>query len=107
MLRLLGGRSHWVHTGICLRSAKRVIVDVSSTEVFFLPLSEQTIEEYTRSGECEDKAGAYAIQGRASRFVKKIHGCYFNVVGLPVSLVYEHLQELERLDSEFSQIDIP
>lgn len=94
MLRALSGRSHWVHTGVCLRSISRKILDISSTEVFFLPLTEAVIKEYTRSGESEDKAGAYAIQGQASRFVEKIHGCYHNVVGLPVSLVYRHLQTL-------------
>ncbi len=94
MLRRLAGRSHWVHTGICLRSTSRTITEVASTEVFFLPLTESTITEYTRSGESKDKAGAYAIQGRASRFVDKVHGCYHNVVGLPVSLVYRRLCDL-------------
>ncbi len=55
-------------------------------------LTEHEIQEYTRSGETRDKAGAYAIQGWASRFVTQIQGCYHNVVGLPVSLVYSHLK---------------
>jgi septum formation protein len=94
MLRLLSGRDHWVYTGIFLLSAMREISDVAATKVSFLRLSEQEIEEYTRSGEPRDKAGAYAIQGRASKFVSSIEGCYHNVVGLPVSLVYRHWKSL-------------
>ena len=94
MLRLLSGRDHLVHTGICILSQNRSIVDVVSTRVSLLPLSEDEVQEYTRSGEPLDKAGAYAIQGRASRFVSSIEGCYHNVVGLPVSLVYRYLKSL-------------
>lgn len=94
MLRLLAGRDHWVHTGICILSDNRKFVDLASTRVFFSPLTEREIQEYTRSGEPRDKAGAYAIQGRASKFVSSIEGCYHNVVGLPVSLVYRHLKSL-------------
>ena len=94
MLRLLSGRDHWVYTGIFLLSSAREISDVSATKVSFTPLSDAEIEEYTRSGEPRDKAGAYAIQGRASRFVSRIEGCYHNVVGLPVSLVYRHWKSL-------------
>lgn len=97
MLRALSGRTHTVHTGICLRTQSCVIKDMASTEVEFLSLSETEIEEYTRSGEGTDKAGGYAIQGRASRFVKSIRGSYHNVVGLPVSLVYSHLKSLNHL----------
>ncbi len=94
MLRLLAGRDHWVHTGICILSNTRKIVDAASTRVSFLPLTEEEIQEYTRSGEPRDKAGAYAIQGRASKFVRSLEGCYHNVVGLPISLVYGHLKSL-------------
>ena len=94
MLRLLSGRGHWVHTGICLRSQARSISDVSSTKVCFAELTDEEVEEYTRSGEPQDKAGGYAIQGLASKFVVSIEGCYQNVVGLPVSLVYRHLKLL-------------
>lgn len=96
MIQALSGRTHVVHTGICLRSENRAITDIASTEVDFLPLSDSEIEEYTRSGEGMDKAGAYGIQGRASRFVKSIRGSYANVVGLPVSLVYLHLKSLSH-----------
>lgn len=94
MLRLLSGRDHWVHTGICLLSGTRRIVDLSSTKVSFLELTDEEIQQYTRSGESRDKAGAYAIQGRASKFVSSIGGSYHNVVGLPVSLVYRYLKTL-------------
>lgn len=94
MLRLLSGRDHWVHTGVCLLSGNRRILDLASTKVSFVHLTDDEIQEYTRSGEPHDKAGAYAIQGRASKFVRSIEGCYHNVVGLPVSLVYGHLKAL-------------
>lgn len=96
MIRALSGRTHLVHTGICLRSEDRAITDLATTEVDFLELSDSEIEEYTRSGEGMDKAGAYGVQGRASRFVKSIRGSYHNVVGLPVSLVYLHLKSLQH-----------
>jgi septum formation protein len=94
MLRQLSGRNHWVHTGICIVTSKREIVDVSSTEVTFVELTDSEITEYTRSGEPFGKAGGYGIQGLASKFVQSVHGCYHNVVGLPVSLVYRHLKSL-------------
>jgi septum formation protein len=94
MLRLLSGRAHQVITGICLHTAQRDIVDSSVTKVFFSNLSDQEIADYVASGEPMDKAGAYGIQGLASKFVERIEGCYFNVVGLPVSLVYRYWKEL-------------
>lgn len=94
MLRLLSGRRHEVLTGICLRwPENRLMVDCESTQVTFSELSEAEIEEYVASGEPRDKAGAYGIQGRASKFVERIEGCYFNIVGLPVPLVYRHLRD--------------
>ena len=94
MLRLLSGRNHWVHTGVCILAEGREILDVASTEVIFVKLTDGEITEYTRSGEPFGKAGAYGIQGLASKFVQSVHGCYHNVVGLPVSLVYRHLKSL-------------
>lgn len=94
MLRHLSGRDHTVLTGICLRSEERVIVDMAATRVSFVALSEEEIQNYVESGEPADKAGAYAIQGLASKFIAGIEGCYHNVVGLPVSLVYRHLKLL-------------
>jgi septum formation protein len=96
MLRLLSGHEHEVVTGICLRTSEGKIVDVAITKVRFLPISDRELDEYVRSGEPMDKAGAYAIQGLASKFIDRIEGCYFNVVGLPISLVYYYLKELTR-----------
>jgi septum formation protein len=91
MLRLLSGRRHEVLTGICLRRGTQILCDQASTAVWFSPLSETEIDEYVATGEPMDKAGAYGIQGLASRFVERIEGCYFNVMGLPVSLVWRHM----------------
>lgn len=95
MLRLLSGREHSVITGICLRSGDREIVETETTGVRFSPLSEDEIRAYVESGEPMDKAGAYAIQGLASKFVEAVNGCYFNVVGLPVARVYRCLMQFE------------
>lgn len=94
MLHLLSGQRHEVLTGICLRSANRMVEDCAETSVWFTPLSLQEIEDYAASVEPMDKAGAYAIQGLASKFVQRIEGCYFNVMGLPVAMVYRHLREM-------------
>jgi septum formation protein len=88
MLRLLAGREHIVMTGICLRTAAGEVEHAEATRVRFVPLSEREIDDYVASGEPLDKAGAYAIQGLASRFIDRVEGCYFNVVGLPVAKVY-------------------
>ena len=97
MLRLLSGRDHSVYTGICMLAKGATIRDVASTRVSFECMEENEMEEYIRSGEPRDKAGAYAIQGRGSKFVRSIQGCYQNVVGLPVSLVYRYLREIAPL----------
>jgi septum formation protein len=94
MLHLLSGRVHTVITGVCLLHADHVIVDHLSTQVRFAPLTDSEIAEYVASGEPMDKAGAYAIQGLASKFVERIDGCYFNVMGLPLALVYRHWKTL-------------
>jgi nucleoside triphosphate pyrophosphatase len=90
MLRLLSGRTHRVITGVCLARPPDGIeaLDHETTLVTFRRLDDQEIYGYVGSGEPFGKAGAYAIQGLASRFVTRIEGCYFNVVGLPVALVY-------------------
>lgn len=95
MLRLLAGREHTVITGICLRHPGGVEVDSSATRVRFAPLTDAEIDAYVATGEPMDKAGAYAIQGLASKFVESIEGCYFNVIGLPLSQVYRYLKSLE------------
>jgi septum formation protein len=94
MLRLLSGREHEVITGICLRAESRKIVDTATTRVHFVALTDEELSAYVASGEPMDKAGAYAIQGLASKFIDRIEGDYFNVVGLPVALVYRYSREL-------------
>jgi septum formation protein len=94
MLRLLSARRHEVLTGICLLRGDEAICDHAATAVWFAPLTADEIEEYVNSGEPMDKAGAYAIQGLASKFVERVEGCYFNVMGLPVSMVWRHLKAL-------------
>jgi len=96
MLERLAGRDHEVMTGICLRNRGTAAEDVETTRVRFVPLSEEEVEEYVASGEPMDKAGAYAIQGLASKFIDRIEGCYFNVVGLPVAKVYSHLRRMKK-----------
>jgi nucleoside triphosphate pyrophosphatase len=93
MLRLLSGRKHDVITGICLRSPVAQVVDAATTGVWFAVLSDSEIAAYVASGEPMDKAGAYGIQGQASKFVTRIDGCYFNVMGLPIALVYAHMRD--------------
>ena len=92
MLELLSGRCHQVLTGICLRRGERSVSDCATTRVWFTALSRNEIDKYVASGEPFDKAGGYAIQGLASKFIERIDGCYFNVVGLPIALVYRHLR---------------
>ena len=94
MLRSLSGRTHEVLTGVAVKHGGLEFVDVASTRVRFLPLTEEEIAWYVASGEPEGKAGAYAVQGLASRFVERIEGSYSNVVGLPVSLVYQLLRQV-------------
>jgi septum formation protein len=93
MLRMLAGRTHQVITGVCLvRPNNQPIVNSETTLVTMTDISDREIAEYVASGEPMDKAGAYAIQGRASRWIPRIEGDYSNVVGLPVPLVYRMLQ---------------
>jgi septum formation protein len=92
MLRLLSGRTHRVITGVALVTAEGVEVAAEATAVRFVELSNEEIAAYVASGEPMDKAGAYAIQGRAARWIPRIEGCYFNVVGLPLALVARMLE---------------
>lgn len=94
MLRKLSGRMHTVITAICLRAPQKTVTDLEETRVWFDYLTDQEIDEYVATGEPMDKAGGYAIQGLASKFIPRIEGCYFNVVGLPISLVYRRLKQL-------------
>jgi septum formation protein len=93
MLKLLSGRNHQVTTGVCLMGGGFSDVRSENTSVQMVPFSDKEIASYVATGECLDKAGAYPIQGFASRWISRIEGDYFNVVGLPVSLVYRMLRE--------------
>ena len=91
MLEQLAGRPHEVLTGVALAGAGEPAVAVASTAVWFAPMTSEDIAWYVETGEWHDKAGAYGIQGKISRFVARVEGSYTNVVGLPVSLVCDLL----------------
>ena len=95
MLRLLSGRTHRVITGVAVVTARRVEVAAEVTGVSFLTLSDEEIAAYVATGEPMDKAGAYGIQGRAARWIPRVEGCYFNVVGLPLALVTTMLEVVQ------------
>lgn len=92
MLRMLSGKWHSVFTGVTVFSGAVPNSFYAETKVKFFDLTEKEIELYASSGECDDKAGAYGIQGKGSLLVEKIDGDYFNVVGLPVSKLYRELK---------------
>jgi septum formation protein len=96
MLERLSGRAHTVLTGVALVRLPDVERRsfVESTLVHFAPLQEDDIAQYLATDEPYDKAGAYAIQGRAGRYIPRIDGCYFNVVGLPLAHLMQELREL-------------
>ncbi len=95
MLRLLSGRTHRVITGVAVVTTRRVEVAAEVTGVSFLTLSDEEIAAYVATGEPMDKAGAYGIQGRAARWIPRVEGCYFNVVGLPLALVTTMLEVVQ------------
>jgi septum formation protein len=99
MLRLLAGKTHQVITGVALVTGTgegAPLVEAEVTEVVVNPLTDKEIADYVATGEPMGKAGAYGIQGRAARFIPRIEGCYFNVVGLPLARVSAMLARLER-----------
>jgi len=96
MLRQLSGRAHEVLTGISLRAGALELGRVERTTVLFAALRDEDVAWYVASGEGRDKAGAYAIQGLASRFIRRIDGSHATVVGLPVHAVFELLREVEH-----------
>lgn len=92
ILRMLSGRSHRVITGVALVTQNAVEVAAEVTAVQFLTLSDEEIAAYIATGEPMDKAGAYGIQGVAARWIPRVEGCYFNVMGLPLALVATMLE---------------
>jgi nucleoside triphosphate pyrophosphatase len=96
MLTALAGRTHEVITGLALRAGERTVTDAVTTRVRLLPLDADEVAAYVASGEPYGKAGAYAIQGRAARFVDHIEGSWSNVVGLPLAAVYAALRRLDK-----------
>lgn len=102
MLRALSGRWHEVLTGVALvrTSDERSIVAHERTQVKFAEMSEREIEWYVLTGEPMDKAGAYAVQGSAALFIEAIEGDYWNVVGLPVRLVYRLVKSSRLMETE-------
>lgn len=96
MLELLSGRTHAVLTGLAAVSASKTARDVEITQVTFQQLTDRDIAQYITTGEPLDKAGAYAIQGFAARWIPRIEGCYFNVVGLPIARTIALLEEVQR-----------
>ena len=92
MIRMLQGRSHTVASGLAVWYRGRTVTSHELTEVIFAPMSESEIEAYLATGESFGKAGGYAVQGYAARYIRGIRGDYFNVVGLPVRRLYETLR---------------
>lgn len=99
MLRMLSGNWHEVLTGVTLVCNGETYTEVAATRVKFAEMSSAEIEWYANSGEPDDKAGAYAIQGLASRFIERLEGSYSNVVGLPIETVYRMLNEVRFHDA--------
>lgn len=96
MLKSLSGETHKVYSGMAIYdlSTKQLKTDFSCSEVKFSNLDDQIIREYIKTGEPMDKAGSYGIQGYGGIFVEKIHGCYYNIVGLPINKLYFLLKEM-------------
>jgi septum formation protein len=95
MLTLLSGRTHAVLTGLAAVTGCKIVRDVEITQVTFNQLNDAEIARYISNGEPLDKAGAYAIQGYAARWIPRIEGCYFNVVGLPIARTIALLAEAQ------------
>ena len=93
MLQLLSGKKHTVHTSVAIVTNKAKLIATSSTQVQFKVLEEEEIDSYIATGEADDKAGSYAIQGRAAQFINNINGSFSGVMGLPL---YETVQLLKR-----------
>ena len=100
MLRALSGATHYVHTGVCVSDGTRTESFVDTCKVTFFPLSEEEIERYAATEEPYDKAGAYAIQGRAAVWLDAIEGDYYTIMGLPVSRTVRRLEQFCSVSAE-------
>ncbi|MBP7708411.1 septum formation protein Maf [Candidatus Pacearchaeota archaeon] len=96
MLKSFSGKKQYVYSGVCLIDCKtgKTIKDYEVTEVYFKKMSDNEIKSYINTGEHKDKAGGYGIQDLSSIFIKKINGCYFNVMGFPIYNIYKNLTKL-------------
>lgn len=92
MLTALAGRQHTVCTGVTVRQGERILTAAEHTDVYFHPATESQLRAYIRTGEPMDKAGAYGVQGKGALLVERIDGDFFNVMGLPVSLLSDLLK---------------
>ena len=101
MLERLSGRAHRVHTGVCICTpqtpGRPAALFAETSTVYFAPLPEREVYNYTNTPEPYDKAGGYGIQGAMARFIPGIKGCYYNVMGLPVAALYAALKRLQIL----------
>jgi septum formation protein len=94
MLTALSGKDHQVMTGVTVLRGEKILTHTEITDIHFRPLSQKEIRAYVTSGEPMDKAGAYGIQGGAALFAEKMHGDYYNVMGLPVCRLWQMLQQI-------------
>lgn len=97
MIELVSGNTHTVFTGIALIKGDYRDIRSAETRVTFDRLSEEEIENYLNSADIYDKAGAYAVQGEAAKFISKIDGCFYNVMGLPVNVLYKMLKRSDEI----------
>ncbi|MBP8855943.1 MAG: septum formation protein Maf [Oscillospiraceae bacterium] len=94
MLRVLQGRAHCVHTGVAIYHKGAYRRFTVSSQVHFMPIPDAALTPYLATAEPYDKAGAYGIQGWAAKYTQSINGCYFNIMGFPVSRIYAELQDV-------------
>ncbi len=98
MISSFAGQEHYVYTGVCIiikeaDGSQEIISFAEGTKVTVYPMTEQEILDYVESGECNDKAGSYAIQGLFAPYIKGIEGDYYNIVGFPIAKIYQRLKE--------------
>ena len=97
MMKMLRGREHQVITGVAILSDKKQHHLSSESNVYFDSITNEEIANYIKTPEAYDKAGAYAIQGWAGKFISRIEGSYYNIMGLPIDKIYAKLKRMEKL----------